>query len=193
MSRKLPALTDNHQHGGSRPLGGPSFLQVPPNTKLILVVNRFCDLPPKFVPSIKLQLTKDSGLADTRMAHYSSELMPGRLGSLLGVLLAHSFFFLLPSLLLTHAQCHPRNRGTGMQVGENRPLQVLFWQVCRLLSVSITPIYVFDGPERPSTKRDRKVKTAPHALMRPYQELIKRAGFHSYVVRTCTYFNPITH
>lgn len=69
-----------------------------------------------------------------------------------------------------------------MQAGENVPLQILFWQICRLLSLAVTPIFVFDGPKRPILKRNRNVKMAPHALMQAYEELIRRAGFHSYVV-----------
>ncbi|RDB18353.1 DNA repair protein complementing XP-G cells [Hypsizygus marmoreus] len=88
------------------------------------------------------------------------------------------------SLLLNRAQWaayHQRNQGISMQAGENLPLQILFWQVCRLLALPISTIFVFDGPGRPSIKRGETVKTAPHALMRPFRELIRHAGFHSYI------------
>ncbi|KAF5367341.1 hypothetical protein D9615_010284 [Tricholomella constricta] len=53
--------------------------------------------------------------------------------------------------------------------------------ICRLLALPIVTVVVFDGPKRPLFKRQRKVKTAPHALMEAYMELLKDAGFYSYV------------
>lgn len=91
------------------------------------------------------------------------------------------------SLLLNRAQWaayHQTGRGINMQAGENLPLQILFWQVCRLLSLPIKPVVVFDGPNKPEFKRGRKVKSTPHALMLAYQQLIRDAGFITYVVST---------
>ncbi|GLB40804.1 putative PIN domain-like protein [Lyophyllum shimeji] len=88
------------------------------------------------------------------------------------------------SLLLNRAQWaayHQTKRGISMQAGENLPLQILFWQVCRLLSLPIAPVVAFDGAERPMIKRGRPVKTAPHALMSAFMQLLKNAGFIAYV------------
>lgn len=89
------------------------------------------------------------------------------------------------SLLLNRAQWaayHQKGRGINMQAGENLPLQILLWQVCRLLSLPITPVFIFDGPKRPKIKRGRQVKSTPHALMSAYMQLLKAAGFYAYIV-----------
>ncbi|KAF5387172.1 hypothetical protein D9615_002091 [Tricholomella constricta] len=88
------------------------------------------------------------------------------------------------SLLLNRAQWaayHQTGRGINMQAGENLPLQILVWQACRLLSLPITPVIVFDGAARPTIKRGRDVKTAPHALLAAYMQLLKDLGFQTYV------------
>ena len=92
----------------------------------------------------------------------------------------------LASLLLNQAQWAATHQwgGLNMQAGENLALQI-----CCYLSLSITPIFVLDGHDRPSIKCDRKVKTKPHALTQAYVELIKRAGFHTYVI--CVFLEKI--
>ncbi|RDB24505.1 DNA repair protein UVH3, partial [Hypsizygus marmoreus] len=115
------------------------------------------------------------------VVRYSSVWMPGLSFTLS---LTQPSLRELRSILLNRAQLavsRQRSRGLSMQAGENVPLQVLFWQVCRMLALPVTPIYVFDGPGRPEMKRNQKVKTEPHALTHAYQELINRAGFHFYV------------
>lgn len=91
------------------------------------------------------------------------------------------------SLLLNRAQWaayHQPGNGLNSQAGENLPLKILFWQICRLLALPVTPIYVFDGCERPTLKRGRSVSVTPHALTHAFQELLRSAGFHFYTVCT---------
>lgn len=80
------------------------------------------------------------------------------------------------------AAYHQTGRGLNMQAGENLPLQILFYQVCRLIALPIIPVIIFDGPDRPSLKRGTNIKTAPHALQSAYVQLLKAAAFPSYVV-----------
>ncbi|KAG6912298.1 hypothetical protein DXG01_015551, partial [Tephrocybe rancida] len=87
------------------------------------------------------------------------------------------------SLLLNRAQWaayHQSGRGLNMQAGENLPLQILFFQVCRLVALPIIPVVVFDGPDRPALKREARVKVAPHALQLAYVQLLTAMGFSAY-------------
>ncbi|KAF5380540.1 hypothetical protein D9615_004534 [Tricholomella constricta] len=87
------------------------------------------------------------------------------------------------SLLLNRAQWaayHQTGRGINMQAGENLPLQILFFQLCRLLALPIIPIFAFDGSQGPTVKRGRQVKATPHALMSAFLQLINDAGFYGY-------------
>ncbi|KAF5375341.1 hypothetical protein D9615_007986 [Tricholomella constricta] len=79
------------------------------------------------------------------------------------------------------AAYHQTGRGINMQAGENLPLQILVWQACRLLSLPIMPVVIFDGASRPTTKRGHRVKTAPHALLAAYMQLLKDLGFQTYI------------
>ncbi|KAF5371482.1 hypothetical protein D9615_009624 [Tricholomella constricta] len=88
------------------------------------------------------------------------------------------------SLLLNRAQWaayHQTGRGINMQAGENLPLQILVWQACRILSLPITPVVIFDGAGRPTMKRRHHVKTAPHALLAAYMQLLTYLGFQTYI------------
>jgi len=76
-----------------------------------------------------------------------------------------------------------QRRGPGMQAGENPAIRVLFFRLCRLISISVAAVFVFDGPGRPSTKRGKKVKTSvPHWMTLHFQRLIEAFGFHWYTV-----------
>ncbi|KAF5385881.1 hypothetical protein D9615_002450 [Tricholomella constricta] len=87
------------------------------------------------------------------------------------------------SILLNRAQyaAYHQKGGLNMQAGENLPLQILFWQICRMLALPVTPVYVFEGNKGPLYKRGREVKTTPHALTNSFQELLTSVGFHFYV------------
>lgn len=72
--------------------------------------------------------------------------------------------------------------GPGTQAGENPVLRVLFFRLCRLLALSVVPIFVFDGNSRPSTKRGTRVVKSPHWISTYFQDLIGAFGFHWYTV-----------
>ena len=97
-----------------------------------------------------------------------------------------SFTDYLASLLLNQAQWATTHQwgGPNMQAGENLALQI-----CCYLSLPITLIFVLNGPDQPSIKHDQKVKTKPHALTQAYVELIKRAGFYTYIV--CVFLEKV--
>jgi hypothetical protein len=73
---------------------------------------------------------------------------------------------------------HPQHA----QAGENPELRVLFYRLCYLLRRPITPIFVFDGPERPAFKRNQLVVPQPHWLTELFQAFIAAFGFHSHTV-----------
>ena len=78
--------------------------------------------------------------------------------------------------------------GHGTRAGENPALQVLFYCLCRLLTLPIIPIFVFDGPDRPKVKRGINVKTTkPHWLSVPLKKFIKAFGFYWYMVSITSY------
>lgn len=43
--------------------------------------------------------------------------------------------------------------GRGTRAGENPAVRVIFYRLCRLLTLPIIPVFVFDGPDRPKVKR----------------------------------------
>jgi Holliday junction resolvase YEN1 len=84
------------------------------------------------------------------------------------------------SIWFTQAQFSFR---TGhAQAGENPELRSLFYKLASILKLPITPIFVFDGPARPSVKRGVNVITKPNWLTKPLQELISAFGFQFYTV-----------
>jgi hypothetical protein len=77
--------------------------------------------------------------------------------------------------------------GHGTQAGENPALRVLFYRLCRLLTLPIIPIFVFDGPDRPKVKRGINVKTTkPHWLSTPLKKFIDAFSFFWYTVSIST-------
>ncbi|KAI0736358.1 PIN domain-like protein [Fomitopsis betulina] len=63
------------------------------------------------------------------------------------------------------------------QSGENPELQTLFYRIERLLRLPVHAIFVFDGPERPSTKRGTCVVPTGHWMVTAMKELINAFGF----------------
>ena len=64
------------------------------------------------------------------------------------------------------------------QGGKNPALRTLYYRLLRLLALSIQPLFVFDGPNKPPFKRGRKI--APGGACLPNfltKELLKRFGF----------------
>lgn len=51
-----------------------------------------------------------------------------------------------------------------------------------MLRHPITPIFVFDGPERPGFKRGRYVGPHVNRLTKQFQAFVKAFGFYSYTV-----------
>lgn len=69
------------------------------------------------------------------------------------------------------------------QAGENPELRTLFFRLCHLLRVPITPIFVFDGPRRPEEKRGHLVKSSQPLWITSYvKTLIRAFGFQFYEV-----------
>ncbi|KAG6819757.1 hypothetical protein H0H93_008969 [Arthromyces matolae] len=71
-------------------------------------------------------------------------------------------------------------RGIHSRIGENPELKIFFAKLCYFLSLPATILFVFDGPQRPSYKRGRQVKTVPLWWHGHATRLIKDFGFHSY-------------
>ncbi|KAJ7189772.1 PIN domain-like protein [Mycena haematopus] len=68
------------------------------------------------------------------------------------------------------------------QMGSNPELRALFFKLVALHHVGVTAVFVFDGRNRPSIKRDKQVKDKPHWLVTEFTELIELFGFHHYTV-----------
>ena len=75
--------------------------------------------------------------------------------------------------------------GQGTRAGENPAIRILFYRLCRLLTLPIIPIFVFDGPDRPKVKRGVNVKTGKsHWLSLPFKKFIEVFGYLWYMVST---------
>ncbi|KAG0124282.1 hypothetical protein HOY82DRAFT_634427 [Tuber indicum] len=70
-------------------------------------------------------------------------------------------------------------RITDMGAGGNNPaLRTLYYRLIRLLHLNITPLFVFDGPNRPIFKRNHKTNTTmTPTLTRSTKALLKLFGF----------------
>lgn len=54
--------------------------------------------------------------------------------------------------------------------------------VLRLLGAPVLPLFVFDGPKRPSTKREKKIKIIEDTQLNDVRELITAFGFECVTV-----------
>ncbi|KAJ9479342.1 Holliday junction resolvase YEN1 [Pseudozyma hubeiensis] len=61
--------------------------------------------------------------------------------------------------------------------GANPYLRLLFYRLAKLLSLPVLPLFVFDGPSRPTWKRGKQVKGRHHAIEQPFTQLIEAFGF----------------
>ena len=77
--------------------------------------------------------------------------------------------------------------GRGTRAGENPAIRILFYRLCRLLTLPIIPIFVFDGPDRPKVKRGVNVKTKSHWLSSPFKNFIEVFGYFWYMVSFASY------
>jgi Holliday junction resolvase YEN1 len=58
----------------------------------------------------------------------------------------------------------------------------LFFKLCHLLKTCTLPIFVFDGPLRPSVKRGKAVRHAPSWIEGRFKLLIDAFGFYCHQV-----------
>ena len=71
--------------------------------------------------------------------------------------------------------------GQGTRAGENLAIWILFYRLCRLLTLPI--IFVFDGPDCPKVKRGVNVKTGKsHWLSLPFKKFIEVFSYFWYMV-----------
>ena len=69
-----------------------------------------------------------------------------------------------------------------LQAGENPELRTWCYKLHRLLEIPAHVLFVFDGPHRPSRKRNVKVRPVPAKLMGAFRDLIEAYGFQWHVV-----------
>ena len=67
--------------------------------------------------------------------------------------------------------------------GENPELRTLFFRCCRLLGIPLLPLFVFDGPKRPSMKRNKKISGKAHWMTDGMKNIIEAFGFEWHVVK----------
>ncbi|KZO91641.1 hypothetical protein CALVIDRAFT_505443 [Calocera viscosa TUFC12733] len=65
----------------------------------------------------------------------------------------------------------------GGQGGENPELRTLYFRCCRLLALPVLPLFVFDGPLRPSQKRGKRIGKSEHWMVSGMREIIDAFGF----------------
>ena len=68
--------------------------------------------------------------------------------------------------------------------GENPELRTLFFRCSRLLSIPLLPLFVLDGPKRPSVKRNKKISGKAHWLTDGMKNIIEAFGFEWHMVKT---------
>lgn len=68
--------------------------------------------------------------------------------------------------------------------GENPELRTLFFRCSRLLGIPLLPLFVFDGPKRPSMKRNKKISGKAHWLTEGMKNIIEAFGFEWHTVKT---------
>ncbi|KAH7908326.1 hypothetical protein BJ138DRAFT_1128532 [Hygrophoropsis aurantiaca] len=61
--------------------------------------------------------------------------------------------------------------------GENPELRTLFFRCCRLSSMPLLPLFVFDGPKRPLVKRGKHVNGNAHWLTIGMKNMVEAFGF----------------
>ena len=62
--------------------------------------------------------------------------------------------------------------------GENPQLRTLLFRCVKLMNSPFLPLFVFDGPGRPSEKRGRKINNRkPHSLVEGMKRIISALGF----------------
>ncbi|KZV78602.1 PIN domain-like protein [Exidia glandulosa HHB12029] len=79
------------------------------------------------------------------------------------------------SIWFFHAQVF---KGMSADVGENPELRTLFFRCAKLMGTPLLPLFVFDGPKRPSWKRGKRVSTKKDSwLVTGMQNIINAFGY----------------
>lgn len=68
--------------------------------------------------------------------------------------------------------------------GENPELRTIFHKLARLSSLPINAVFIFDGPQCPAEKRNKKVVQGTHFLTNGLRNLAEAFGFTTLTVRT---------
>ena len=76
------------------------------------------------------------------------------------------------------------HKPTHSQKGLNPELRTLFYKLAWLLQAYVVPVFVFDGPDRPTVKRGHHVRKKAHSMTTMFRCLIAAFGFHSHNVST---------
>ncbi|KZP05163.1 PIN domain-like protein [Athelia psychrophila] len=74
-------------------------------------------------------------------------------------------------------KCTPVFRHQHHTAGENPELRTIFFAMARLACLASQILFVYDGPHRPRTKRDKQVKSTPHWLTQAVQQMALLFGF----------------
>jgi hypothetical protein len=61
--------------------------------------------------------------------------------------------------------------------GENPELRTLFFRCTRLMAMPFLPLFIFDGPKRPSVKRGKRITGNQHWLTNGMKSIIEAFGF----------------
>ena len=61
--------------------------------------------------------------------------------------------------------------------GENPELRTLFFRCARLMTMPFLPLFIFDGPKRPSVKRGKRITGNQHWLTNGMKGIIEAFGF----------------
>jgi holliday junction resolvase YEN1 len=54
---------------------------------------------------------------------------------------------------------------------------MIFFRLIKFLKMPILPLFVFDGPKRPATKRGKRIGGKDHWMIQGVQEMMTAFGF----------------
>ncbi|OBZ71130.1 Flap endonuclease GEN 1 [Grifola frondosa] len=120
-----------------------------------------------------LKVAKERSNIRSLMLRDGFEGRPQYRGLRLGIDVSIWFYQLGQTFAIGHAQA-----------GENPELRTLFFRLVRLLQLPVHPVFVFDGPSRPTSKRGKRVIAADHWLALGMQRFIEAFGFQWHQVCT---------
>ncbi len=93
--------------------------------------------------------------------------------------------------MIRAAESSGNRRAMHSHFGASPELRVLLLKLLNLASYPLNVVLVFDGPERPSCKRGKKVSSTPHWLTRQTGELATAFGFQ--VITVSSFFSLLAH